>query len=84
MAAFPLSFDSLLRGMKAISFVASKMVYFEALLSSFGSQPRATLSMRGVDANECGKPIQARIGEKNKEEETDPVSKDDDWRGLGR
>ncbi len=48
MAAFPLTFDSWSNGMKAISLVESKKVYFIVLLMLFWKAPKRTIAMRGV------------------------------------
>ena len=48
IAALPFSLHSLLKGMKAISFVASKRVYLEALARQFCSDPKKTQRASGV------------------------------------
>src|SRR3989344_2587731 len=49
MAALPFNFDSVLSGMKEISFVASKNVYFEARHRQFCIDPNKAHIIRGVD-----------------------------------
>lgn len=48
IAAFPFSFDSLLSGIKDISFVASKIVCLQALVMQQWKDPIRTLSINGV------------------------------------
>src|SRR5690606_29126829 len=49
IAAFPLSFDSELRGIKEISFVASKRVYLHAREKTFWTVPKKTPRAIGVN-----------------------------------
>src|SRR3990167_3977991 len=73
IAAFPLSLDSLLKGMKEISFVASNRVYLEARQRQFCTAPRKTLIMRGVEPKRAATQVKQKFSKRTKVKKATPV-----------
>ena len=75
IAAFPFNLHSLLSGIKASSFVASKRVYLEARARQFCSDPKKTQRARGVMPNQLANEAKLESLKKKKKKKATPVVK---------
>src|SRR5579862_2889683 len=75
IAAFPFSLHSLLKGMKAISLVASNSVYLEARARQFCKEPKKTHNINGDVPRKAETPAKLESLKKKKKKNAMPVTR---------